>query len=262
MKLGGSIFTHNTDRFDYCFEESIESLLALCDEVVVLDAESTDSTVPKLREMCDKNPKLKLVEGAAWNVGTNYDRLAILANSAKNHLTTPWHFMLQADEVLHERCIPIIRDIVNNDGYGYESFAVRRWNFFADFNHYVSLHSNKKPCNDAPIRLARTHHPAIGDAESIHAFKCNYSYVPHIEIFHYGLVRKSQALIEKSIDMQSWFHGQGSQPDYRIVAMKNEGTYDPFRLIDQKELSRFEGTHPMFARDWILEREKEHNYIG
>lgn len=52
-KLGGSIFIHNAIEFDYCLEASVSSLAALCDEVVLLDASSTDGTTDLCLQLCN-----------------------------------------------------------------------------------------------------------------------------------------------------------------------------------------------------------------
>lgn len=256
--LGGSLFTHNVDQFDYCFRESIASLLELCDEVVVLDAQSTDGTLPALREIASKNPKMKLVEGAVWDCGHKHERLAVLANQARSYLTTPWHFMLQADEVIHEDSFGIIRQVIakHPNGHPFNTFAVRRFNLFGDFNHHISLHASYKPCNDTPIRLGLSNQPAIGDAESLMSDRLTHEYVNHIKTFHYGLVRKSEALMDKTIDMQAWFHSPEGV-DKRVLAMKESGNFDPFKLIARSEISPLQSTHPKFMTDWIREREAE-----
>lgn len=254
--LGGSIFTHNVLKFDYCIREALASLSDACDEVVVMDAESDDGTIEALQEIASRDSKIRLVTGAKWEVGTKYDRLAILANQAASYLTTDWHFMLQADEVIHESSLGTIRSAISN-AEGIDTFAVRRFNLYGDFGHHVSLTSNRKPCNDTPVRLGRRGIPAIGDAESLHAVNCCGSYAQVITLFHYGYVRKSASLFEKTIDMQSWFDGAGSQPDQRIVEMKKEGVFDPCRIIPRSELVPNTMTHPKYMTQWIKDREAD-----
>lgn len=252
--LGGSIFTHNVMQFDYCFRESIACLADFCDSVVVLDAESTDGTLDALREIAAANPIIKLVEGAVWNCAPKHERLRVLANQAASHLTTDWHFMLQADEVIHEASFPVIRALTFQSKY--RTFAARRFNLYGDFDHYVSLRSACKPCNDAPIRLGQAGIPAMGDAESLDMQACSWAEVDKIQIFHYGLVRKSSALMDKIVDMQEWFHGPGAA-DPRVVKMKAEGAFDPFKIIPRTELDRLAVSHPKYMGDWIKERTEE-----
>lgn len=257
--LGGSIFTHNVMQFDYCFRESIACLAELCDSVVVLDAESNDGTLDELRKIAAADPKIKLVEGAVWDCAPKHERLRVLANQAMSHLQTDWHFMLQADEVIHEASFPAIRQLTLQPKN--RSFAVRRFNLYGDFDHYVGLKSAAKPCNDEPIRLAHTGIPAMGDAESLDMQQCSWEHIDKIQIFHYGLVRKSEALIDKILEMQAWFHGPG-HADPRVVEMKAQGSgWQPFKIIAKTELERLTTTHPKYMVDWINERKEDKKIV-
>lgn len=254
--LGGSIFTHNVLQFDYCYQQSIACLVDLCDEVVVLDTCSTDGTLEDLRRIASENPKVRLIEGGLWDCAPKHDRLRVLANQAMSYLTTDWHFMLQADEVIHEKSFEVIRRCISSPG-SHKTFAVRRFNLFGDFNHYISLSSSHKPCNDGPIRLGRTGIPALGDAESLDSCSTSWAHLSEIITFHYGLVRKSSALIEKSLDMQTWFHGGYEHADFRLKSMKASNTFDPFQLIPRSEIVSLQTTHPKYMAAWMAARSVE-----
>ena len=259
MSLGGSIFTHNAVKFDYCIREALASLCAVCDEVVVLDAESEDETVDVLNECKNNHGNLKVVTGVKWDCAPNYARLAMLANEAKSHLKTDWHFMLQADEVIQEISFPYIRcATTRNDGN--ESYFCRRLNLFGDLNHYFGydIPHHKKPCSDVVIRLAKTKFDAIGDAESLGANSQTITnvYQELIHIFHYGFVRRDASHIDKIMNMQSWFYGPGSTPDQRVAGMTN-GIYDWTLLKEKNDLTALSLSHPKFSAEWAAERQKE-----
>ena len=114
--LGGSLFVRNAIKFGYCAIEALESLYALCDQVSVLECGSDDGTQELLRSWAasKRDPAKKLIMNYdhPWAVGKEWHRLAILANVARSYLTTDWHFMLQADEVLHESSFPEIRRLI------------------------------------------------------------------------------------------------------------------------------------------------------
>lgn len=259
--LGGSIFTHNAVEFDYCIAESIASLCAICDDVVVLDCQSTDDTVGVLKECVKKHNNLRIFEGGNWECAPDKDRLAILATEAKNFLKTEWHFMLQADEVIHERSFDTIRIAIRSPKY--ESFMVRRLNLFGDLNHFLpfDLAHEKKPCSDHIIRLAKLKFPAVGDAESlgVDAPTLASHHAPNINVFHYGMVRRDKNFIEKIINMQGWFFGPGGQPDHRVVAMKNrgDGIFVWQEMKNREDLKPIPMSHPIFAKEWAEERQKE-----
>lgn len=251
MTLGGSLFVRDAIRLDYCIEAAIESLVPVCDDVVVMDCQSTDGTLDLLRTMAARHSNVRVIENSPWEVACGYVRLAILANNAREFLKTRWHFMLQADEVLHESSYPVIREAVMNDGWGLPTFKVRRLNLWRDPDHHVSFSSTLKPCSDEPTRLGQIDVPAVGDAESLIDYQGSHRDLLHrITIFHYGFVR--HGLIEKVIDMQSWFHGPGSTPDARVVKMRDEGTgFIPQAIIPDSELVPIPLPHPEAARAWV-----------
>jgi len=266
-RLGGSMFIRNGIRYDYCFREALASLCAVCDEVVILDAGSDDGTIDVLKEIAANTVNLTLYTGATWECERpgypGKDRLAVLANQAKDLLSPAcnWHFMLQADEVIHEDSFPAIRKIVEEDDPAMLAVAVRRLNLYGDMNHHVRLGDMPagfgKPCNDAPIRLARRQYVALGDAESLGGVPShsdfNFDYVDRIITFHYGYVRNPIVEVNKVLDMQGWF---GCGQDERIKRMKAESKpYDPFEIMPRECHEELRITHPSFSRQWVSQRE-------
>jgi hypothetical protein len=261
--LGGSIFAHNAIKFDYCLEEAVMSLIHLCDEVVALDAESDDGTYELLKKIQSHNPKLTVIQ-SKWEVGETgkpgYDRLAALANIARENLLTKWHFMLQADEVIHESSFEFIRYLINNSHF--DSFVVRRLNIWGGFARYVNPNSPKRPVGDYITRLAKTHVPAVGDAENLERIKNkdDRTTADMINIFHYGFVRDPYKMIDRAMDIQPWFlvpvgHPPTGAVDTRITSKKEEGKpFDPFEIVPESELLELPMAHPKFINKWIEDR--------
>lgn len=257
--LGGSMFIRNAIQFDYCVTEALASLCELCDKVVIVDASSTDGTLEKLIEFQKSHSNLKIVPGATWECHEKWDRLRILADTAKSYLKTDWHFMLQADEVIHESSFKAIRKAIKSEKY--DSYMVRRMNLWGDLNHYLryDLPQEHKPVSDSVVRLAKIDAIAFGDAESlqVNPSRCA-DLVNDILIVHYGFVRRDANMIDKTISMQSWFWGPGSQPDQRVVEMAKKGTRFEWEVMKTKEmLARIPMEHPKFAKAWAEERQKE-----
>lgn len=258
LTLGGSLFVHNGIAFDYCFREAIASLCGVCDEVVALDASSDDGTAEAMQALTGQFANLKVITGAEWNCAPDNRRLSILANKAISHLTADWHFMLQADEVLHERSYPFIRKAIESQYH--DSFMVRRFNLFGDANHCfrLDLPQDRKPCSDSVIRLARREYKTYSDAESLHVKQCAFDPVgqlDNIAIVHYGMVRDDARLIDKSVDMQGWFYGRGGVPDPRIVAMREDRRFAWEKLHSTDELMPLPISHPECARQWSADRQ-------
>jgi len=256
--LGGSLFIRNAIQFDYCVIEALNSLCAVCDKVVVVDASSTDGTLDLLIEAQKSLPNLRVIKGANWECANNLDRLRLLADTAKNYLDTDWHFMLQGDEVIHESSFKSIRKAIQNKKW--TSYIVRRCNLFGDLNHYLKydIPQEHKPCSDAVIRLATRNWNAYGDAESLQVDPkyMGHNELDHITIFHYGFVRRDANCIDKTISMQSWFWGPGSTPDQRVVEMTG-GRYEWEKLKSRDLLAAIPMSHPKFSAAWAAERQKE-----
>lgn len=249
--LGGSLFIRNAVRFGYCLAEALDSLEALCDQISIVECGSDDGTQDVLADWVRGKRgslrRIKIEFGHPWEVGEKWDRLAIIANAARRNLTTDWHFMLQADEVLHESAIPVIRQLIEGSE---QAYFCRRLNLFVTPDTFVRLDSNKKPCGDMVCRLGRADLEIVGDAESIGHPNPGRQHIDQILIFHYGYVRDGAAHIAKAIDMQSWFFGPGSQPDQRIVKMRDEGNvFRPEVYFQAQDLSPIPVAHPAFSRD-------------
>ena len=254
--IGGSIFTHDVLKYDYCIEEAVRSLCAFCSEVVVLDAESTDGTLDLLHRLSVECGKVTAYDDGVWDCAPEgcpgYARLRVLADQARERLTTPWHFMLQADEVVHEQSVDVIREAVVA---GEESYICLRVNLYGDMDHFVPLDSSCRPCGDQIVRLARREIAAGpgGDAESLEATeRTSWTYRHRIVIFHYGYVRDPKVTPMKAVDVQSWF-GIGVDP--RLQKMLNEGQpFCPQVCIPDSELDRLKWSHPEVAVGWVEKR--------
>ncbi|MEI8270417.1 MAG: glycosyltransferase [bacterium] len=258
--LGGSMFIRNAIQFDYCVCEALASLCKLCDKVVIVDASSTDGTLEMLQEFQKSHSNLKIVSGENWECHEKYDRLRILADIAKSHLDTDWHFMLQADEVIHEKSFKTIKEAIKSTHY--DSYLVRRMNLFGDLNHYLryDIPHGDKPVSDSVIRLSKIQYNAYGDAESLQTdpATCCTHLLDKILVVHYGFVRRDKNNLDKTISMQSWFWGQGSQPDHRVVEMAKNGTRYEWELLKSRELlARIPMEHPKFVKQWAEERQAE-----
>lgn len=257
--LGGSMFIRNAIEFDYCVAEALDSLCAVYDKAVIVDASSTDGTLDLLHEVKKRNSNLMVVSGVNWECHPAYSRLRILADIAKSYLDTEWHFMLQADEVIHESSFRHIKQAITCPDF--KSYHIRRCNMFGDMNHYLryDMEQHHKPCGDIVVRLATIDNPAHGDAESLQVDpKYSGWCLEDIIIYHYGYVRRDANHLTKTISIQSWFHGPGSTPDSRVVEMAERGTrYEWEKMKTREMLTRRTQSHPKFVKAWAEERQSE-----
>ena len=136
-----SAFTYVRNGFTYAypFVESIKSLLPLADEYIVVIGKSNDGTREAVVAL--NNPKIKIVD-TVWDeaLRTGGKVFAQQANIGMDHCRTDadWLFHLQADEVLHEKELPLLRHAlqqnVNNNAI--EGLLFPFVHFYGDYHHY------------------------------------------------------------------------------------------------------------------------------
>ena len=262
--LGCSIFVHNAVEYDYCLREAVESLIPICEEIVILDAQSTDlATVQLIRRLESQYPTVKAFYGAEWECANNFTRLQILATEAKNKLShkIKWHFMLQADEVLHETSHKgIVQAIEQGNKTAIQSFRVYRFHVYGNFSTMVSLTAptHRKPAGDWIIRLGKKELAVVGDAENLADLGCSTYFANKIILFHYGYMRHSTPMLKKGIDMTTWFGGN-IEPDKRLLDMQTTGRgWKPYEIMEKELLEPIRMPHPAIMAPWIEARKGDY----
>ena len=142
MKISGFSYVRNGFEIGYPFIEAVLSILPLCDEFVIAIGESTDGT----REAIEKlnSQKIKIVD-TVWdmNLREGGKIFAQQANVALDHTTGDWAFHIQADEVIHERDLPKIKEAIlryDNDER-VEGFILPFYHFWGDYTHIRTARS-------------------------------------------------------------------------------------------------------------------------
>lgn len=137
MKISGVLPLRNGVKFGYPFELAIRSLRQLCDEVVVLvDPTSEDESLARVRAHA---PDV-LVE-SVWDM-TNHDghrsgEIARQTAIALGRASGDWVLSLQADEVLHEGEVGVVKEEVDRAGrQGVTALDMIRWYFFGSLTKY------------------------------------------------------------------------------------------------------------------------------
>ncbi|HLZ16421.1 MAG TPA: hypothetical protein VKQ08_05250 [Cyclobacteriaceae bacterium] len=241
MKVSGFTIIRNAVKYDYPVVEAITSILPLCDEFVVAVGNSSDSTMELIRSI--NSPKIKIIE-TVWD-----DRLreggrtfALETDKAFQAISkdSDWAFYIQADEAVHEKYYPVIREAMARfrndlrvDGllfhykhfYGSYDFVGESWRWYrreirivrndkAIFSYRDAQGFRRKPNEKLRVKL-------------IDAF-----------VYHYGWVKDPRAMQNKQQDWTKFYHDD--QWIRENVAQVEEFDY---RNIDS--LARFEETHPM-----------------
>lgn len=249
--LGGTLFAYNAISQDYCLTEAVGSLKALCDEVVILDAGSTDGTPELIKSFADDKTKIICLPNEVWESQKGKTKLAFFTNLAIEALTTEWNINLQADEVIHENSFNAIREAIEQPNA--ESFWNWRINLWGNSQYYLDVPDARKPVGDCIIRLAKTKYLSIDDAQSIDAQPANPDYFERIRIYHMGFVRNKFIHTKKIEHMLTKVFLFGEN-DPMIEAMN--GVFDPFIPFSKEDLKPIEEQLPIFVQQWATQRDE------
>jgi len=245
MKISGFSFVRNAIKLFYPIEESIRSALPLVDEFVIACGDSDDGTTELVRSIDD--PKITIIE-TVWDPA-HFVRGAVNAvqtNIALDACSGDWCLYLQADEVLHEKFVPVLRERMERylDVPEVEGLLFDYVHFYGSYDLYQVAHN----WYAKEIRIVRN---GIGARswESAQSFRIDgrkLRVVPaNAEIYHYGWVRPPVKMMKKQIALSS-VHHERSWVDDRYP--DDNAAFDFGSL---KTCRRFEGTHPAVMRQRI-----------
>ena len=114
-KITGTIITLNAEKY---IERAIKSLQSICDEVIVLDSESTDQT----RDIAMKSGAKVFIQSFLGDGAQKKEA----SKFSKNN----WIFSMDADEYLANDLVEFIKTI--NLSSDYDSYSFRRKNYCGD----------------------------------------------------------------------------------------------------------------------------------
>jgi glycosyltransferase involved in cell wall biosynthesis len=189
MKVSGFSFVRNGTTFEYPFIESLQSLLPLCDEVIIAVGKSTDDTFERIQSL--RSPKIKVVQ-TTWDESLRKDGavLAQQTNIALQYVTGDWAIYLQADEVLHEKDYSSIQQAMERylPQRDVEGLLFHYKHFYGSYRYI----GNSRRWYRREIRVVR---PDIGvqswgDAQGfrIHGKKLQVKLIDAC-VYHYGWVK-------------------------------------------------------------------------
>lgn len=246
--LTGITWAYNAISQDYCLGESVNSLKEFCDEVIVLDAGSTDGSDELVKSLQDKKTRAILCSNEEWKSQQGKWKLSYFTNKAIEQATSDFIYSQQADEVTHEACYDNIRRAIFNN---YDGYLIKRLNLWGTCDTMLNVPHDRKPCSDVILRLAKKDARAYDDAESL---ACNGNvtdlFVSDIVMWHYGFVRSAKVHADKIRHMQGEVFL--TTPDSKLEGMN--GTFEWQRWFSKDDLIAVPGEHPAIMKEWIKTR--------
>jgi len=250
LRVSGFSFVRDAVKLDYPVVEAISSILPICDEFVVSVGKCEDGTA-ELIESIDTD-KIRILH-TEWDPGL-FVRGAINAqqtNLALDECTGDWAFYVQADEVLHEKFLPVVRESMerNLNRPEVEGLLFNYVHFWGSYETYHTAHN----WYGREVRVVRN---GIGvrSWKSAQSFRRNGEKLKVVhsgaDMYHYGWVRHPKVMKTKQKALDSLHH------DSEWVRRKHpEGAGAELDYGDLRKLARFEGTHPAVMAERIANKD-------
>ena len=225
-------------------QESIESILPICDEVIVLVGDSEDNTLELIQSI--HSDKIKIYDSIWDNQLREGGRVLAVETNKALKLVNPeadWCFYIQADEVLHEKYIPQIREVMKTylRNRQVEGLLFAYKHFFGNFNYQA----NSRNYYRNEIRIIRNDHQ-IQSYRDAQGFRKNGKKLKvkqtGCEMYHYGWVRYPDIMQEKIKNFHQLWHS-----DEWIAGQENlnrEFNYNEIDLVEP-----YTGTHPACMKE-------------
>lgn len=258
MKISGFSFVRNGIKLYYPVVESIKSILPIVDEFVIAVGKGDEDDTTRDQIAAIDDSKIVIID-TVWEEQFYKKGVinSIQTNIAKDACSGDWLFYLQADEVVHEKYLPIItsrcEELLDNNKV--EGLLFKYKHFWGDYDHYHAGHGWYP--NEIRIIRNRPDIYSWQSAQSFRRFDCYESprqetghhklHVARVaaEIYHYGWVRPPHLMQNKRRALDSVHWGLNRAKDYYEKAPL-EFDYGPLNL-----LAKFEGTHPMVMNEMI-----------
>lgn len=249
MKLSGLVLTRNCIVNDYSYLHAIESLLAVCDEVVVSDADSTDGTLEVLTAWSQSTPKLRIVHYPWPDPKGDMGWFVKWINAGRALARFPMLLQLDADEVLSDD--PATRGVIERTLASGGAVAFDRINFVRDSHSVIP---EGECCGRWVVRLGPRDLHWVSD-EPHKPGEVPLLDMAHIEpqakIFHLGFLRKREAFFSKARVVGAAFFNEF---DSRLAEAETTGAHPFGKFPWWNRLTSYRGYYPESVKAWMRER--------
>lgn len=248
MKISGFTFLRNGVLLGYPFEESIRSVLPICDEFVIALGESSDGTRERIEAI--GSDKIRIID-TRWNEAMQ-DRGYVYAQQkmiAQFNCSGDWAFYLEGDEVLHEQDLETIRATMERhlDDPAVEALIFDYFHFYGSPDWLAISPGWYRRAPRIIRNTIRNYSPdglffVVMDKNKQGRYpKAALAGAP---IYHYGHVRSAARMREK-INQVSRYWGH-EPPKFETYA------------IDPQAVRLFEGSHPAVVQPWLAAEAEKH----
>lgn len=256
MKVSGFTFIRNAIKFDYPIVEAIQSILPLCDEIVVAVGNSEDDTLQLIQNI---DPKIRIIQ-TVWDdtLREGGRTLALETDKALAAISpeADWAFYIQGDEVMHEKYLPVVREAMEQfkDNKAVEGLLFNYLHFYGSYDYVgtsISWYLDE-------IRIIRNRKDIFSyrDAQGFRKLPNEKLQVKKIDacIYHYGWVKPPEKMQLK----QESFHKMWHDDAWMDTHVKKVEAFDYLENIDA--LAYFKDTHPAVMQPRIFQKNWKFDY--
>ena len=251
MKVTGFSFIRNGIKYDYPIVEAIQSILPLCDEVVVAVGQSEDETRALIESIHPE--KIRIID-TVWDDSLREGGrvLAVETDKAFHAIgnDSDWCIYIQGDEVIHEqyheemlRGMKTYKDDKNVDG-----LLMKYRHFYGSYDYVGASAGWYKH----EIRIIKNNKSIYSyqDAQGFRKGDNEKLFVQPIDAYvhHYGWVKEPEAMQRKQENFHMLWHS-----DEKVKEMVKETNAFDYEE-GMSELKKFKGTHPEVMKKRLAEK--------
>ena len=215
--------------------------------------DSEDDTLNLIKSI--QTDKLKIIP-AVWDktLRTGGGILAQQTNIALSHCSGDWCFYIQADEVVHEKYLPVIKSVMEKYLHDkrIQGILFNYLHFYGSYRYYGA----SRRWYRREIRIIRNN-IGVSSYKDAQGFRINRNKLKvkpvDAYIYHYGWVKPPDVMISK----QRFFHTLWHSDEYVKKKFGNSQIYN-YHNIDKLKL--FENSHPAVMEKRIKKENWEFMY--
>jgi hypothetical protein len=264
MKVSGFSFIKNAVKFQYPIAEALQSILPLCDEVIVAVGNSEDNTKELVASV--DTQKIRIID-TVWDENLKEGGRVLASETDKAFHAigkdADWCIYIQGDEVLHEQYYEEVSQTMHRwrDDKNVDGLLFNYKHFYGSFDYIgTSSHWYRKE-----IRIIKNNKSIYSyrDAQGFRKDNNEKLSVKQLNayIYHYGWVREPKVMQAKYNNFGRYWNGDDWS---KRIEKTYSGDFD-YSNIDA--LEKFTGTHPKVMQqrinqmNWKFEFDPSYNHL-
>lgn len=256
MKVTGFTFIKDAVICDYPIVEALQSILPLCDEVIVAVGKSSDNTLELVRSIHPQ--KIKVIE-TVWddNLREGGKVLALETDKAFHAVAADadWCFYIQADEIVHEDSLKAIQQSMLQwkDDKRIDGLLIDFIHFYGSYKYVADAYNWHRK----EIRIVRNDKSIFSYKDSM-GFRKGDNQKLQVKnsgglIHHYSYVKSPKQMMNKAKAFHRLWHD-----DTWLEEKIGKATEYDFSGIDS--LQKYAGTYPQVMQNRLANFKSDFNF--